>query len=99
MPTAGKKPTKRGPSEVRTRKDLAPVIERGLKHLGMRLRALRQERGLTQEQAAEAIGVHPKHMIKMEQGSANLTYATLVAVAVAYKVSLRELLPEEDLKA
>lgn len=64
----------------------------------MRLRALRQERGLTQEQAAESIGVHPKHMIKMEQGSANLTVATLVAVAVAYKVPLRELFLAEEQK-
>jgi DNA-binding XRE family transcriptional regulator len=98
VPTAGKTPHKRGRSEVRTRKELALVIKRELKHLGMRLRALRQERGLTQEQAAESIGVHPKHMIKMEQGSANLTLATLVAVAVAYKVPLRELFPEEEQK-
>nr|WP_275583646.1 helix-turn-helix transcriptional regulator [Archangium primigenium] len=60
------------------------------------MRELRQERGLTQEQAAEAIGVHPKHVIKMEQGNANFTMATLVAAAVAYKVPLRDLFPEEE---
>jgi hypothetical protein len=38
-------------------------------------------------------------MIKMEQGAANLTVATLVAAAVAFKVPLRDLFPatgEED---
>jgi DNA-binding XRE family transcriptional regulator len=96
VPTAGKTPIKRGPSEVRTRKDLAPTIKRELRRLGERLRELRLERKLTQEQAAEAIGVHPKHMIKMEGGSANPTVATLIAVAVAYKVPLRELFPEKE---
>ncbi|MCP3105483.1 helix-turn-helix transcriptional regulator [Myxococcus sp. K15C18031901] len=54
------------------------------------------ERGFTQEQAAEAIGVHPKHIIKMEQGAANVTVATLVAVSVAFKVPLRDLFPDSD---
>jgi hypothetical protein len=35
-------------------------------------------------------------MIKMEQGTANLTFATLVAASVAYKVPLRDLFPVED---
>ncbi|MFB1484082.1 helix-turn-helix domain-containing protein [Corallococcus sp. RDP092CA] len=60
----------------------------------MRLRELRLERGFTQEQAAEAIGVHPKHIIKMEQGAANVTVATLVAASVAFKVALRDLFQE-----
>ena len=96
MPTAGKTPSKRGRSEVWTRGPTARAIKRELRRIGQRLRELRLERGLTQEQAAEAIGVHPKHMIKMEQGNANLTLATLVAASVAYKVPLRDLFPEED---
>jgi transcriptional regulator with XRE-family HTH domain len=66
-----------------------------LKRLGKRLRELREQRGLTQEQAAEMIGVHPKSMPRMEGGTANPTVATLVAASVAYKVPLRELFPEE----
>ncbi|WP_076606291.1 helix-turn-helix transcriptional regulator [Cystobacter fuscus] len=97
MPTkAGKPPIKRGRSEVWTRGPTARAIKRELLLVGKRLRELRLERGLTQEQAAEAIGVHPKHMIKMEQGGANFTMATLVAAALAYKVPLRELFPEDD---
>ncbi|WP_075335918.1 helix-turn-helix domain-containing protein [Archangium gephyra] len=96
MPTAGKTPQKRGRSEVWTRGPTARAIKRELRRIGQRLKELRLERGLTQEQAAEAIGVHPKHMIKMEQGSANFTIATLVAASVAYKVPLRDLFPEEE---
>jgi transcriptional regulator with XRE-family HTH domain len=75
---------------------LAPVIKRELKRLGTRLRELREQRGLTQEQAAELMGVHPKSMPRIEGGTANPTVATLVAASVAYKVPLRELFPEEE---
>lgn len=81
---------------MRTRKDLAPVIKRELKRLGTRLRELRQERGLTQEQAAEAMGLHPKYLTRVEGGTANLTIATMVAASVAYKVPLRDLFPPEE---
>jgi transcriptional regulator with XRE-family HTH domain len=77
---------------------LAPVIKRELKRLGTRLRELREQRGLTQEQAAELMGVHPKSMPRIEGGTANPTVATLVAASVAYKVPLRELFPDDDSK-
>jgi DNA-binding XRE family transcriptional regulator len=97
VPSAPRKsPHSHGPSEVRTRADLAPVIQRELERLGRRLRQLREERGLTQEQAAEMIGVHPKSMPRIEGGTANPTLATLVAAAAAYEVSLRDLFSEEE---
>jgi transcriptional regulator with XRE-family HTH domain len=75
---------------------LAPVIRRELKRLGIRLRELREDRGLTQEQAAEIIGVHPKSMPRIEGGTANPTVATLVAASVAYKVPLGDLFPDGE---
>ncbi len=96
MPTSGKSPHSHGRSEVRTRKDLAPTIKRELKRLGKRLRELREELGLSQEEAAELMGIHPKSMPRIEGGTANPTVATLVAAAVAYKVPLHELFPGED---
>jgi transcriptional regulator with XRE-family HTH domain len=75
---------------------LAPVIRRELKRLGKRLREIREERGLTQEEAAEIMGVHPKSMPRLEGGTTNPSVATLVAASVAYKVPLRDLFPEED---
>jgi DNA-binding XRE family transcriptional regulator len=96
VPTSGKSPHSHGRSEVRTRKDLAPTIKRELKRLGKRLRELREELGLSQEEAAELMGIHPKSMPRIEGGTANPTVATLVAAAVAYKVPLHELFPGED---
>ncbi|HYO71874.1 MAG TPA: helix-turn-helix transcriptional regulator [Archangium sp.] len=96
MPTSGKSPHTHGRSEVRTRKDLAPAIKRELRRVGGRLRELRLERGLTQEQAAEKMGVHPKYLTRLEGGGVNVTLATLVAASVAYKVLLRELFPAEE---
>jgi transcriptional regulator with XRE-family HTH domain len=75
---------------------LSPIVQRELKRLGRRLREARQARGLTQEQAAEMMGLHPKYMPRLEGGTANPTVATLVAASVAYKVPLRELFPEEE---
>lgn len=75
---------------------MAPVIKRQLKRLGARLRSLRQERELTQEEAAEKMGLHPKYLTRLEGGTANLTVATLVAASLAYEVHLRDLFPEEE---
>ena len=75
---------------------MAPAIKRTLMRLGRRLRELRESQGLTQEQAAELMGVHPKSMPRIEGGTANPTVATLVAASMAYKVPLRDLFPEED---
>ena len=75
---------------------MKPVIRRELKRLGRRLREARHASGLTQEQAAEIIGIHPKYMPRLEGGTANPTVATLIAASAAYKVPLRDLFPEEE---
>ena len=75
VPTSSKSPHSHGRSEVRTRTDLAPVIKRELQRIGARLRALRQERGLTQEQVAEKMRVHPKYLTRLEGGGVNVTLA------------------------
>lgn len=86
---AGKRSTAdHGQSEVRTRIALQKPIETAQRRLGLRLRQLRQERGLTQEAAAELIGLHAKHLSVVENGGVNVTLSSLVGIAVAYKVSL-----------
>ncbi len=64
------------------------------RRLGARLKALREERALTQEQAAEQIGLHSNHLQRLERGAANVTLATLVALSLAYRVSVRSLFEE-----
>lgn len=73
---------------------MAPAIKRELRLLGARLRELREARGLSQEDAAELMGLHPKYMPRLEGGTANPTVATLVAASVAYKVALSDLFHE-----
>lgn len=77
-----------GPSEVTLRPSLKKPIESAQKRLGLRLRQLREERDLTQEQAAELAGLHAKHLSVIENGGVNVTIASMVALALVYKVSL-----------
>ena len=66
------------------------AIERARKRLGLRLKALREERRLTQEEAAERAGLHAKHLSVIENASPaakSVSFATLVALAYAYEVS------------
>lgn len=87
------------PTATATPEALAPAIKRELRRLGRRLRESRHARGLTQEQAAELMGLHPKYMPRLEGGTANPTVATLVAASVAYKVPLRDLFLDPDEEA
>lgn len=67
---------------------ITTTFERATRRLGVRLKELREERKLTQEQAAELAGLHAKHIGVLESGKTNPTFASLVALAMAYKVSL-----------
>ena len=42
---------------------------------------LRQELGLTQEQFAERLGIHPRYLARLERGGQNLTLHRLVWLA------------------
>ncbi len=85
-----------GASELKGRPVLMREVARELRTLALRLRAVRERAGLTQEQAAERIGLHAKHLQRLERGSANVTFATLVACAHAYGTAVASLiLPEE----
>jgi transcriptional regulator with XRE-family HTH domain len=67
------------------------AIERARKRLGLRLRQVREAKGLTQEEAAERAGIHAKHLSVIENASPaakSVSFATLVALAYAYEVSL-----------
>ena len=69
----------------------APGVATALNRLGKRVRALRLDRELTQEQAAEAAKLDEKHWQDIEGARTNPTVATLVGIARALKVTLSEL--------
>ena len=86
MPRQPTSPHARGVSEVWTRPTLKRAIESTRRRLGKRLRAIREERGLTQEQAAELAGLHAKYLSRVELGLPNASIAALVALAYAYRL-------------
>jgi transcriptional regulator with XRE-family HTH domain len=73
----------------------APGVSRALNRLGKRVRALRLERGLTQEAAAETAKLDAKHWQDIEGARTNPTVATLVGVARALKVPLAGLFEQD----
>ena len=58
------------------------------------VRRLREKAGWTQETAADAIGIAPRHYQKIEAGDVNVTVATLVSVGKAFGVTVKELFEE-----
>lgn len=87
-------PGDHGRSEVREDLGLVRALERAERALGVRLRELRKEAGLSQEAAAERAYLSPKHLRRLELGQANATMASLVACARAYRVTLADLFVE-----
>lgn len=78
----------------RTRKSgtrTSPRANATFLRLGRRLRELRKNARLTQEQAAEQAGLDWKTLQDFERGETNPTVASLVAIADAYGISLSEL--------
>jgi transcriptional regulator with XRE-family HTH domain len=63
-----------------------------LEDFNIRLRALRDARGLTQEQVAEAAGTSQSHYSKIELGIVSPTIRTLRKIAEALDVDPIELL-------
>ncbi len=64
--------------------------------VGRNLRALRLERGLSQEEFAHVLGVHRTFMGGVERGERNLTLRTVERLADSLGVDPRTLLIEPD---
>lgn len=62
--------------------------------LGRNIRELRQARALTQQQMAKLSGLPRATWANLESGAANPTLAVLHAVAMAFQVSLEEIVAE-----
>ncbi|MBA3783222.1 MAG: helix-turn-helix transcriptional regulator [Nocardioides sp.] len=62
-----------------------------LVRLSARVRELRQERGVTQQQLADAIGVHRVNLNRFENGRADLGVSRIRALAEALNVEPSQL--------
>jgi len=61
--------------------------------VGRRIAEVRQHHGMTQEQAAERLGISLRHMKRLEAGH-NMTLFTLARVAYAFDVAPAALLAQ-----
>jgi transcriptional regulator with XRE-family HTH domain len=64
--------------------------------LGERVRALRKEKGFSQEGFADACGLHRTYMGSIERGETNPTLSSLATIARALKISTSKLLEGVD---
>lgn len=62
------------------------------KAVGMYLRAYRKERGLSQEQFAEVLGIHRTYMGSVERGERNLTLQSVEHLAERIGVEPKEMM-------
>ena len=71
------------------------MSERAVKHvrkfLGQRLRALRKQRGLSQERLGDRAGLSGKFIGEVERGEKSISIDSLYHVSVALEIPLREL--------
>lgn len=65
-----------------------------LKQFGTRVRSLRKERGLSQEQLAELAQLHRNYIGGIERGERNLSFLNILRLAKGLGISPSELLEE-----
>ena len=68
-----------------------------LKALGARIRQLRKERNLTQEDLGAICNNHGEQIGRIERGELNVTSSTLYMIAEGLKISMKELFDFEVL--
>lgn len=71
------------------------LSEVNYKALGERIKTIRKEKGLTQENLAEKIGCNTSHISNIENDYTKLSLNALVAIANALEVSIDYLLSEQ----
>ncbi|WP_102145618.1 helix-turn-helix transcriptional regulator [Mycobacterium hubeiense] len=70
------------------------TVDTRLHELGVRIRAARINRGDTQADVAEAVGIHRTHLSAIEAGRENITVGTLYRLADHFGVPATLLLPD-----
>jgi len=65
---------------------------------GIRLRAVRQQSGISQEKLGELAGLHRTFISMVERGERNVTIATIEKLAKALNCGLYHLMPDIDSK-
>lgn len=67
------------------------IEEKYLNQIRLRIKALRDQKGWTQEYLAEKINRSREFVNKFETGKQKISFSTLVRIAIAFDLSLKEL--------
>ena len=73
-------------------KDAAAKLAAATRYLALNSARLRESKGWSQQEAADAAGLDPKHYQRVEYGSLNPSLRTIVRLAHGFKVKAHELL-------
>lgn len=65
------------------------------KKLGNKIRSLRKLKGFTQEELGEKAGISYKFLGEIERGEANPSLDSLIVIANALRINVKELFPGE----
>jgi transcriptional regulator with XRE-family HTH domain len=61
------------------------------KRLAERIKALRKERNMNQEELAEKLGTNHTHVVRMEKGTQDFRLSSLLKIAAAFEIEIGEL--------
>lgn len=75
-------------------RDMAELASKQARHVGARLRELREKRELTQAKVASIAGIEPANLSRIENGHFDVSTSTLWKVLAAMGHSARDLAPE-----
>ncbi|HEY9677678.1 MAG TPA: helix-turn-helix transcriptional regulator [Drouetiella sp.] len=70
-----------------------------IKALGNSIAERRRYIAMTQQQLADAVGVHRTYLSEIEQGKRNLSVGTLYQIAACLEISADKLLKQADLQS
>jgi transcriptional regulator with XRE-family HTH domain len=73
------------------RKSVDPRVERFCVALGQRIRSLRTERGINQDDFAEMVGIQRAHVGLIENAKVEARVGTLLLIALALEIEVTEL--------
>ncbi len=65
-----------------------------LKQIGARINAARKMNGQSQQAVADAAGINREYLSRVERGTENVSILTLVRIAEALEIPIRNLLCE-----
>src|SRR5215469_12665361 len=88
-----------GPSQHRPHKTREDIMALDPTTLGRRLREARENRRLTQEQAAQAIGISRTALVHIESGKRSLSTLELSELAKLYHRSVADFFVEDESQA